>query len=410
MQDYNIHNNDEIYKHSGRSWVEVDLSKLDHNYELIASLLADDTEIIPVLKANAYGHGALEVARSLEKYGPKCFAVASLDEALFLREHGIKEDILLLSFNEVERLDEAINNDLSFAVSNYNFARILNKVAKEEGKVAKAHIALDTGLSRLGFSTDDETNIDKITKINELSNIHLVASFSHFATASGQDLSTGTEDKAKAREFLEQQFSEFMRFNDLLSKAGIKFEYKHIANSAAILTHKASNLDAVRAGAILYGINPLMDELDEDFSPIMSWKTRVLEIKHLKKGRTIGYDRTYKLDEDKTIAILAVGYADGYQRNMSFKAKVKYKDQLCPVLGLIYMDMISIDISKLSFKPKIGDEIVLMEASTAPDAINLYDLARWQDTSPYTITSSISSRIPRVFLRDGKAVKLEKFI
>ena len=159
-----------------------------------------------------------------------------------------------------------------------------------------------------------------------------------------------------------------------------------------------------------YTLKALIEELDEDFSPIMSWKTRVLEIKHLKKGRTVGYDRTYKLDKDKTIAILAVGYADGYQRNMSFKAKVKYKGEVCPVLGLIYMDMISIDISKLSFKPKIGDEIVLMEASTAPDAINLYDLARWQDTSPYTITSSISSRIPRVFLRDGKAVKLEKFI
>ena len=394
---------DDLYLHSGRTWVEIDVEQLIKNYRTIKTSLKDETQIIVVLKANGYGHGSVEIAKTLSELddAPSGFAVASLDEGLQLRENGINKDILLFSFNELERSAEAINADLTLTVASENFGAKVNQTASDLGKTAKVHLKLDTGMSRLGFNAFDDGVVDKMLDISKLENLDITGMYTHFATADGEDYSTGRDVHKLADEYFEMQLDKYLEVVSKLEERGLHIGLKHTANSGTIIAHKEAQMDAVRVGILVYGAYPSDNGYMAEIKPIMSWKTRVMQVKKIKAGTSVSYNRQYVAAKDMTIAVLPVGYADGYNRQMSGHAYVNYKGINCPVIGMVNMDIIMIDCSEVDSAAE-GDEVYLMLDHEGTD-VNVYHHSKWQGTIPYEIYTSIAQRVPRIYKR-GKEI------
>lgn len=402
--------NQNLYNYAGRNWLEIDLDKLDHNYRTIKSLLNEDTKIIPVIKADAYGHGALDIAKALNKLDTiPCFAVACLDEALYLRNNGIDNKILLLSSNEMERYKEGIAKDFIFAVPNLVVAKALDEAAKALGKQANVHVALDTGLGRLGFRTNREDSLAQVLKLKDFSNLNITGIYSHYATATGMDYSQEKPSESLADEFYELQTKRFIDFTKRLEAQGMHFKTKHISNSSGLFAHHNTAFSAVRPGLSLYGVNSSKNMGDTGLEPIMSWKTRVFDLKELKAGESVSYERHYVAKKDTLVAVLPVGFADGYDRTFINKAKVLYKGKICPVLGIISMDMIMVDVSQVAKEAKIGDEVTLMQDEAGEDKLNVYTLANWRNVNYSSIFVGISKRVPKVYKRGNKYLELVKY-
>lgn len=401
----------DLYEYAGRNWLEIDLDKLDHNYLTIKSLLPEDTEIIPVIKADAYGHGALDIARVLNDLDTiPCFAVACLDEALFLRHNGINNKILLLSSNEMERYKEGIAEDFIFALPNLVVAKALDSAAKALGKKANVHIALDTGLGRLGFRTNREDSLEQVLKLKDFPNLNITGIYSHYATATGMDYSQAEPSESLADEFYELQTKRFVNFTERLEAEGMQFKTKHISNSSGLFAHHNTAFSAIRPGLSLYGVNSSENMGDTGLEPIMSWKTRVFDIKRLKAGESVSYERHFVAKKDTLVAVLPVGFADGYDRTLINKAKVLYKGKICPVLGIISMDMIMVDITKVGKEAKIGDEVTLMQDEAGKDKLNVYTLAKWRNVNYSSIFVGISKRVPKIYKRGNKYLELVKYL
>lgn len=406
MREVILKKSEDLYKYIGRTWVEIDLNQLKTNFQIVKSMLAEKTGIIMVLKANAYGHGAVELAKEVSTFGPLGFAVASLDEGLELREHGIEEPILLLSCNELERASEGIEADLTFSLISKEFGEKLSEAAKSLGKKAKVHVTLDSGMGRLGFKTDAINSLQEVEYLYNLGTLEFNGIYTHFATADGHDYSTGGDLRPLAEDYMKQQKQKFDDFVEDLEVRGIHIPLHHVSNSGAIVTKPDFHLEAVRSGIISYGIYPSENGFVPGVQPILSWKTRVMQVKHLKAGDTVSYDRHYVAEKDMTIAVLPVGYADGYDRDMNGSAQVQYKGIKCDVIGTICMDMLMIDCSGLDFEPQVGDVVDLISNELGNDYINVYNHASWRSTIPYEVCTSISYRSPRVYFRNGKAEKI----
>ncbi len=353
-----------------------------HNFENIKKLVPDGVKIMPVIKADGYGHGADVFADVLEDVSDY-FAVAIIEEALELREHGVKIPIMLLGYNNPIYFKTAIENDITVTILNFQDALEMSETAKQLGKTAKIHIPVDTGMSRIGF-TPDEKGADEVSRIASLDNILLEGVFTHFATSD-----------EKNKEFTKLQAKRFEEFRGLLSLHGINPEIFHCANSGAIMQHNEFSFDMVRAGIILYGLYP-SEEVDKsalDLVPVMELRSHIAFVKTIKKGDTVSYGRTFTAEKDMKIATIPVGYADGYPRLLSNKGRVIINGNYAPITGRVCMDQFMVDVSHID-EAQAGDEVILIGQEDGL-CVSADEIAKLTGTINYEVTCNISKRVPR---------------
>lgn len=379
------------------TWAEIDLDNLEHNMKEIAKL-CKGKEIIAVLKADAYGHGALDVARTLINGGATKLGVAVITEALELRDSGIDTPIVILGYTPLSFAKELIRNDIEQTVYTYECAAELSKEAQSLNKRVKIHVAVDTGMGRIGF-LPTEQGLDEIEALSKLPNVDIDAIFTHFATADEADKSYTLE-----------QMEKFNWFCDALEKRGVNVGKKHIANSAAIIDMPDAYFDGVRPGILLYGYYPSYEVNREklDLKRVLTLKANISYVKTLPKGEYISYGRKFYTERESIIATIPIGYADGYSRQMLNKAKVIINGQLAPVVGSICMDQCMVDVTDIG-QVKEGDEVILLGEQNGVK-FDAEDMAEIIGTISYEVICMISKRVPRVYIRDGEIVKVRNYV
>ncbi|KMT21113.1 alanine racemase [Clostridium cylindrosporum] len=378
-------------------YAEINLDNLRHNFKEVKSLV-NSKKIFGVIKADAYGHGAIEVARVLREEGIDYFAVAVITEAMELRRNDFNEPILVLGYTPATFADQIVENDITQTVFNYELAKAISDEAINQEKMAKIHIKIDTGMGRLGYS-DSDNIIEEIKKIKALPNIFVEGIFSHFSTADEEN-----------KEFSYLQLEKFNEIIKRLESEGIIIEIKHIANSGAITSIDESYLDAVRPGIILYGYYP-SDEINKsvlDLKPVMTLKSNVVYVKEVEAGTPISYGRKFIANEKMKIATIPIGYADGFTRLLFNKASVIINGALCPVVGKICMDQCMVDVTKCE-SVNVSDEVIIMGESTGIN-VNAEIIANKLDTISYEVLCMVSKRVPRVYIENNEIVRIKNFV
>ena len=364
------------------AWIEIDLDKFENNMKIIKDKVGEKTEVMSVVKSDAYRLGALPLSQVSLDLGINYYAVATLSEALSLRKKFGEVNILILGYTPRHLYEDAIGNHITLTIYSLNDALVLNELAGNLKEEAKIHIAFDSGMSRIGFMPSDEAK-KEICEIFKLENINVEGIFSHFAACETDP------------EFTERQFKTFTNFIDELSELGCKFKFRHIANSHSVLFHDEYDLDMVRPGIIQFGYTD-SDHLPEEFGleEILSLKAQISSIREVKKGETVGYERFYKCPRDTKVVTLPLGYADAFPRILSEKIEVLINGKRCKQIGLICMDQMMIDVSDIDCK--IGDYITIY-----PD---IYKEAKKINTIPYELMTSISKRVPRIYKCNSKFI------
>lgn len=369
-------------------WAEINLSNLDYNIKNIIAKAGKDKEIIGVIKADAYGHGSVQVAEVLKENGIKTFAIATLQEAITLREAGISEEIIMLGLTPDMYADTIVKYDITPVVCDSENAKAISEAAKAEGKTVKGLIAVDTGMGRIGYLPEDEEAVKDIKKISLLSNFKIKGMFSHMATADAFD-----------KTFSKLQEEKYIGFYEKLKKEGIDVPFRTFANSASIMEIPSVHYDAVRPGIILYGCYP-SDEVDKNqlsIKPAMSVKANIIHLKKVGTGFSVGYGRKFISERESIIATIALGYADGYPRPYSSAAKVLVNGVIAPIAGNICMDQCMIDVTEVP-DVKVGDEVIIM-GSDGKNTILADDIANATGTINYEIVCAFGQRLPKVYVR-----------
>lgn len=376
---------------------EIDLDNLQHNLKQIKKICGNK-EIIGVIKANAYGHGAMEIAPTLLENGVSRLAVAVLSEAMELRMSGVKEPIMILGYTPWALGDMLLDNDIEQSVYSYNDALELSKIAVLKRKILKIHIVVDTGMGRIGFLPTKES-VEDVYKISKLPNIEIEGIFSHFSSADESD-----------KDYTLYQMNKYNAFINKLEEKNIQVPIKHIANSAAIIDLENTHLDAVRAGIIMYGYYPSNYVLRNNINlkPVMSLKTSIVHIKKSISGEYISYGRTFKTKRESIIATLPIGYADGYNRLLSNKGKVIVNGKLAPVIGRVCMDQCMIDVTFIE-NLKVGDVVTIMGEENGV-SYTAEDIASQIGTISYEVICNVNKRVPRVYKKDGKIINVVNYI
>lgn len=373
-----------------RVCANIDLSALQHNLEAIHRLTDPSAKIIAVIKTDAYGHGAVPIARVMEKtdylYG---FAVATAEEAFLLRECGIRKPILILGYVFPEHYLKLVEQEIRPTVFTQEMAEQLSQAAEKAGKDVLIHIKIDTGMSRIGMQVNEES-AKLIEQIVDLPHIVVEGIFTHFARAD-------EADKSAARAQLEQ-FEKMVR---LTQAHGIKIPYHHCSNSAAIIDLPHANMDLVRAGIILYGLWPSNEVQKEriDLKPVLALKSRVAYVKQLEAGRSISYGGTYTTQGQRTIATIPVGYGDGYPRSLSNKGYVLIHGCQAPITGRICMDQFMVDVTGIA-DVKTGDVVTLI-GTDGDRMLTMEELGELSGRFSYEFACALGRRIPRVFYENG---------
>lgn len=375
------------------TYVEVNLDNLVHNYTEIRRIVRKETEIMPVIKANGYGHGAVELAKLYTTLGVNRLAVSLLNEAIELRRAGIDKPILILNFTPDYQMIEVAANDLTQAIYRYEDAVALSEAAAEMDKNLKIHIKLDTGMSRIGF-LPSEDSVENILKISQLPNLEIEGIFTHFAKSDEADKS-----------FTRLQFDRFMKMVETLENKGLIIPLKHISNSSAIIDLPEYNLDIVRPGIILYGYYP-SDEVKKeriDIKPAMTLRTIISNIKTLPAETGISYNHVYTTPAEARIATVPIGYADGYPRTLTGKGQVFVAGKRVTIKPRICMDQMMFDATGLG-DVKIGDEVIYFGYGNK-DWPSVDEVAKTFGTINYEIICMMGRRLPRVYLKDGSVFK-----
>ncbi|WP_138203510.1 alanine racemase [Haloimpatiens lingqiaonensis] len=386
-----------MFRHLRPVWAEINLDKLASNMKEIRRV-AKSKDIIAVVKADAYGHGALDVAPVFLENGANRLAVAVISEAVELRRGGIECPIMILGFTPPNLIDNLLRYDIEQTVYSYDFAEEISNMAVKNKKIAKIHIAVDTGMGRIGF-LPNEDSVEQVYKISKLSNIVIEGIFSHFSAADEKD-----------KEYTYNQLERFNWFYNKLKDRGVKINIRHVANSAAIIDLPETHFEGVRPGIIQYGYYPSEEVSKENINikPAMQLKTNVVHIKKIPAGEYIGYGRRFKTTRDSVIATLPVGYADGYTRLLFGKGKVIINNEFAPVVGRICMDQCMIDITDIK-DVKVGTDVILI-GETEEIKFNAEDAADMLGTISYEVVCMISKRVPRVYIKDGKIVKIRNYV
>lgn len=378
-------------------WAEIDLDAVEYNIKNIKKI-AKDKEVIGVVKADGYGHGALDLLPTLINNGVDRLAVAVITEAIEFRKNNIDKPIMILGFTPLEFAEELINYNIEPTVYDLDYAKELSKIAEKMNKVVKIHIAVDTGMGRIGFLPTDE-NVKKVCEINKLKGIEILGIFTHFATADEKD-----------KEYTHLQFNKMKEFIDKLEENNVNIPLKHVSNSGAIIDMPDTFLDAVRAGIILYGYYP-SNEVKKDklnLKPVLTLKTKVSHVKELDKDMYVSYGRKFKTERKTIVATLPIGYADGYSRALSNKAKVIINGKFANVIGRVCMDQCMIDVTDIG-EVKVGDEVILLGESNGLK-YNADDMAMDLDTINYEVLCMIKQRIPRVYMKNGEIINVRNYL
>ena len=370
------------------TFAEIDLVALQHNVKAIRSGLHADTEILAVVKADAYGHGFEEISRELENLGVNAFGVAFLAEAIQLRKSGIDKPILLLGGVYPGQERKCIGFNLSTVVFTLEQAQALNQAAGKLFRKAQIHLKIDTGMGRLGIQFSDVPAF--LEELRRLPNLALEGVISHFASADELDES--------GRDFTRDQSERFEQVLTETRRAGFVPRYTHIANSAGALLGNCTDCNLIRPGITLYGALPSPDFQGKlDLRPVMRLKSRIAMIKWVEAGTTVSYARRFTASDKTLIASVPVGYADGYPRSLTNKGEVLVRGKRARVTGTVCMDWIMLDVTGIA-GVAVGDEVVLMGTDASGNCIHAEELAAWADTIPYEIFCGISKRVPRVYL------------
>lgn len=379
-----------------RTYVKIDLDALEYNINGILKKVNGKAKVLGVIKADAYGHGAVELGKFLED---KCdfFGVACIEEAVELIDAGIKKPVLILGYVSPEVYDIAVEKNIRIPIFSLDTARALSREAVKQGKTAAFHFAIDTGMSRIGFQVNEES-ADICKKITELPGIKAEGLFSHFATADEADLTKALAQREKYKAFVK-----------MLEARGVEIPIKHLNNSAGIMNFD-EYFDMVRAGIILYGLYP-SHEVNEallDIKPVMEWKTYVSHIKTLEPGREISYGGTYKTTEPRVVATVPVGYADGYPRCLSNKGRVIINGKYADIIGRVCMDQFMVDVTDIE-NVTIETPVTLV-GTDGGASLSMEEVSEAAYSFNYELPCRVARRVTRLYVRDGKTVKAVNYL
>ena len=368
----------------------IDLDAICHNIQEVKRVVGEGVKVMPVIKADGYGHGAVPIAKELNKIGVDAFAVAILEEGITLRNHGIKKPILILGYTSEYQYSSLIQYEIEPTVFCYEMAESLSKIAQALGKVAKIHIKLDTGMNRIGFKPTQES-VEIVERISKLPNIKIEGIFTHFACADEADKTSAYEQ--------ERKYDQFIKW---LEEKDIYIPIKHVSNSASIIDLAGFRKDMVRSGIITYGLYP-SEEVSKDvldLKPAMELKTHIVYIKEVGPGEGISYNHTYVTDKKTKIATIPVGYADGYPRALSSKGRVLIRGQYAPIIGRVCMDQFMVDVSHID-GVKVRDDVTLI-GQDGDREVTVEEVAAPANSFNYELVCNISRRVPRTYIRDGR--------
>lgn len=380
-----------------RTWAEINLDAAVHNYKEIRKRTDKNAMVCCVIKADGYGHGAVMLAHLYEQLGADWFAVSNIEEAMQLRQAGIKKPILILGYTPAECARDLSENDISQAVYSLEYAEKLSECAQSAGVKIKIHLKLDTGMSRIGLlchsRQEDIEAVSDGLKICALPSLETEGVFTHFAVS---------DEGVDGEEFTKTQFNNFMYTVANLEEKGIRFKVRHCANSGAIEDYPETHLDMVRAGIVLYGLSPSGKiKKPLDLVPVMELKSAISHTKQISKGTTVSYGRTYTAQSDVRLATIPVGYADGFVRSIAKDGYVLLHGKKAQITGRICMDQMMVDISDID-DVQIGDTATVFgRTAGAPSAD---DIAKQIGTINYEVTCIVGKRVARVYIKDDKVV------
>jgi len=374
------------------TYVEINLDNIAYNMKNIKAMVGEDVKIAAVLKADAYGHGAVEVAKIVMENGADYIAGATLNEALEIRNRYRNYRILIMGFTPDRLLEYIVKNDITQTIFSYRQAKLLSEIGLKYNKKPVVHIKYDTGFNRLGFK-DNEKSIEEIAKITKLENIEVEGIFSHIALVN--------------KEENEKQYNRFISAIEKLEKMGIEFKYKHIEDSISAVDYPEYRLNMIRPGAIIYGIKGFhFGHLD--LRQALTFKSRISYIKEVAIGEGISYDYLWKAERKSIIGTLPIGYADGYPRNLYNKAYVTIHGKKAPVVGLICMDQLMVDLTDIP-EAKEGDEVIVY-SNGENNTMDLHTIAKLAGTNKNEIISRISRRVPKIYIKDGEISKIVNYV
>ena len=386
-----------------RTWMEIDLDMVEHNYNTIKNHIPDTTNICCTIKADAYGHGAVRIGKLLDELGGFYFAVSNAEEAIQLRRAGIEKPIMVLGYSPLEITEILAKYNISQCVHSYEYGKALLADAKAKGVKIAIHIKIDTGMGRIGFpfrGHDEEARLLEIEELCKDEAFIAEGIFTHFPIS---------DDHAKGEAFTREQYNKFMSVIEKLETKGISFPVKHCANSAGLVDYPEYSLDMVRAGVLFFGILPSreMKNVDFDLKPTFALKTVISHIKTVRAGETVGYSRFYTAEKDMKVATLPIGYADGFRRSNGAKEfKIYVKGKPCAIVGRVCMDQTMIDVSSVE-ELSVGDEITVFGKGSP---VSVYDYSELHETIPHEVMCNVGMRVPRVYYRNGKQESLSDYI
>jgi len=379
-----------------RTYAQIDLDAIEYNYNNTRAKLPDGVKLLGVIKADAYGHGAVEIAKFLDD---KCdfFGVACIEEAVELKEAGVKTPVIILGRVFPWDYETVVKYDIRIPIFSYDDAKALSDEAVRQNRSVDFHFCIDTGMSRIGFQVNEES-ADICKKIVALPNIKSEGLFSHFATADERDLTKAKAQREKYKEFV-----------SMLSERGIDIPVKHLNNSAGIMNFNEF-FDMCRMGIILYGLYPSseVDPLLLSLKPVMSWHTKISHIKTLEPGREISYGGTFTTTLRETkIATIPVGYADGYPRCLSNAGRVLINGRFADIVGRVCMDQFMVDVTGIDCN--IGDDVVLV-GKQGSEELTMEEVSESAYSFNYELPCRIARRVPRVYFRSGKPIKTVNYL
>lgn len=372
-----------------RTWAEIDLDALAHNYHTLRALAPWGCKFLGLVKADAYGHGAPVIGRKLQELGADMLAVACAAEAEELRRAGITLPILCLGRTPVELTDLLLEHDVTQTVEDLDTGRALSRAAQAAGKTLKIHVKLDTGMSRLGFlwrkDGDNTRVLEDIQTLCALPGLEAEGMFTHFADADGNE------------DYTMDQLTRYLDARDALEKRGISFAVCHCGASAAVLNYPCTHMDMIRPGIALYGYYPApgMEGLDgPGLEPVMTVKSRIAALHSFPAGTHVSYGCTAVLERDSRLAVIPIGYGDGYPRSLSNRMEMRVRGVACPIVGRVCMDMCMVDVTHLP-QVEVGDTAVVYDPDLTEKAAGLLN------TIVYELLCGVAPRIPRIYLEQG---------
>lgn len=380
-----------------RVYAKVDLDTIYNNILSVRQRIGEQVKLMAVIKADAYGHGAVPVGLHLQNIVDG-FAIAVVEEGIVLRQNGIHKPMLVLGYTDSYQFPELIQNDISQTIYRYEMAEQLSRIAVAMNAVAKVHIKVDTGMGRIGFLPNEES-VGEVKRIAALPNLEIEGMFTHFSKA----------DMA-GREYTDEQFKRFQAFALRLEEEGITIPVKHVANSAAIMDYPDTYLDQVRSGIVTYGMYP-SEEVNKGhlaITPAMELKSHVIYVKEVPAGTSIGYGGTYVTERPTRIATIPVGYGDGFPRSLSNRGRVLIQGESAPIIGRICMDQFMVDVTHL---PNVKEkDVVTLVGKDGERVLSVEEVANLAGSFNYEFCCDVGRRIPRVYYKNGKYYKTVHYL